>query len=127
MVSFQLFDRPQNWQAMVEWLWEYGDQFEIARSIPQLDPQRLGKIFGTSKNDDGNYAMGETLICAARGIVPEECIGDELLRLFNAFGDVFKPRIKLNKSPVRDQETEWQRWDIAFQVCGPINSNEAEC
>ena len=40
-VYISMFNKPRNWQAMLHWLWEHGDRREIARSIPQLDPQRL--------------------------------------------------------------------------------------
>ena len=115
MVSLQLFDRPQNWQAMFEWLWEYGDQFEIARSIPQLDPQKVSQIFDMPENHDTHQVMGETLKISGKGL------SDRILCLFSTFDDVFKPRIKLDRNVNRDQEKEGEKWDIKFQVCGPIS------
>lgn len=39
LVSFQIFDCPQNWQTLVKWLWDYGDQLLTSRLIIQFGPQ----------------------------------------------------------------------------------------
>ena len=115
-VCFKIFDHPRNWQALLKWLWEYGDQREIARSIPQLDPQKLNKIFGDPGSDRGRLLQGGSSVGGTEGLVQMDCLNQELLRLLNTFDDIFKPRIKLDKSAESDHETAWQKWDIVFQV-----------
>ena len=50
-ILITMIDKPQNWQAMLRWLWEHGDEREIARSIPQLDPRRLRALVDEKDRD----------------------------------------------------------------------------
>ena len=61
---------------------------------------------------------------ATEGHAQTKSLGQELLCLFNFFDDVFKPRIKLDKSAKGEHETAWQKWDIKFQVRGPMGSEQ---
>ena len=101
---------------MLKWLWEYGDQREIARSIPQLDPQKLSATFDDLERDSGELLEGDSSVDVTKGLAQKKCLSQDLLRLLNAFDDVFKPRIKLDKSTGCDHDIAWQKWDIAFQV-----------
>ena len=43
-----MFDRPDNWLAMFQWLWEYGHNI----TLPQLDPQIMSALLLGSNPGD---------------------------------------------------------------------------
>ncbi len=48
---------------MLEWLWEYGEKCQIARSIPQLDPRKIYAIHHSNDTvNESNQVRGGALI-----------------------------------------------------------------
>ena len=126
-ISFSMFDKPRNWQAMLQWLWEHGDKREIARSIPQLDPQRLralvdgkdSEMESNQMNTDGltdsQVQHEDFSIRIARKALAMEDIGKGLYEMLLAF-QIFEPSLHQGRSSDSHAGVEHQRWHISFLV-----------
>ena len=130
-LSIRIFDHPQNWQAMLQWLWEYGDRIQIARSIPQLDPQKLSVIHNDSDTpSDGSQADGhastdidaqgtDDTFCstmrAARMALAKNVTGEGMYKLLVAFQN-FKPSLHWDRSSAWHADVGYERWHISFSV-----------
>ena len=126
-LSFQMFDEPQNWQAMLQWLWEHGDERELARSIPQLDPRIMRALVDrnysareSSQMDIENLTESQmrddtSSIRTARKALMTGDIGRGMYKLLVAF-QIFEPSLYRDKSPTRHANMEHTDWYIIFLV-----------
>ena len=122
-----MFDKPQSWQALLQWLWDYGDERQIARSIPQLDPQTL------RPSVDENYSEVESDQMNSDGHTDSQVRDDDLsIRIGRkpfATGDIagglyealvtfqiFKPSLRRSKPSPSHASVEHQKWRIYFLV-----------
>lgn len=112
---------------MLQWLWEYGDRCEIARSIPQLDPRRMrtlvegsdgpnnGDKIDTSwkkshSEDDDDLSIG-----AARRALVIGDIGEGMYKMLLAF-HIFEPFVHWDKAFICHADVGHERWHISFLV-----------
>ena len=116
---------------MLEWLWEYGDRCQIARSLPQLDPQKLSVIQNDSDIvSDGSQADGHAhtgvdeqgtdgafyaTIRAARRSLAKNGTGEGMYKLLLAFQD-FKPSLHWDRSSAWHADVGYEKWNISFSV-----------
>lgn len=127
-----MFDRPQNWQAMLQWLWEYGDKYEIARSIPRLDPRRMHTLVNgkdsaneVDEMDTGSLAesrveeVHDVSIRTARRALAIGGTGEGTYNLLLAF-DIFKPLLHWDKSSTWHADVGYEKWHILLLVCSPV-------
>ena len=131
VLSIRIFDHPQNWQAMLQWLWEYGDRCQIARSLPQLDPQKLSVIHNDSDTPSaGSQADGHahtdvdaqgtddtfhSTIGAARRALAKNRTGEGMYKLLLAFQN-FKPSLQWDRSYAWNADGGYEKWHISFSV-----------
>ena len=122
-----MFDKPQNWQAMLQWLWEHGDKREIARSIPQLDPQILRALVdekdsgmeSDQMNIDGlTKSQGQNEDSSIRIARKAFAMGDIAVAIYEALVAflIFKPSLHQDTPCHSDGNMGHQEWHISFQV-----------
>ena len=126
-----MLDKPQNWQALLQWLWEHGNKREIARSIPQLDPQTLRALV------DENYSKVESDQMNTGDLTDSQVRDDDLsiriARKSLATGDIagglyealvtfqiFKPSLRQSKPSPSHAGVGYQKWRIYFLVCNLV-------
>ena len=130
-LSIRIFDHPQNWQALLQWLWEYGDRCQIARSLLPLDPQKLSAIHIDSNTpSDGSQADGHahtgidaqgtddtfhSTIGAARRALAKNGTGEGMYKLLLAFQN-FKPSLHWDRSSAWHADVGYEKWHISFSV-----------
>lgn len=116
---------------MLQWLWEYGDRCQIARSIPQLDPQKLSAIHDDSDiANNGSQVDGHTstdiaaqdtddsfysTIRAARRALANNGTGEGTYKLLLAFPN-FKPGLHWDRSSAWYADVGYEKWHISFSV-----------
>jgi len=111
MVSFLIFDQPHNWQAMLEWLWEYGEKFHGARSITPLDPQKLSALACQSIDSNGDDAIFHEKLRSFQGHAKR--ISEGVLDLLSAFPNI-DPLLSIDKSSQFHDEAGHEKWHIKF-------------
>lgn len=126
-LSICMFGNPQNWQAMLQWLWEHGDKREIARSIPSLDPQKMRTLVESKSSGNLSDQMDVgglteirleddgSSICAARRALAMGVTAEGMCQLLLTF-NIFEPC--LEKSSHRSADVGHKSWDIVFLVRG---------
>lgn len=112
---------------MLQWLWEHGDKRQIARSIPQLDPQRLRALanekdgeaesgqmgtggFTESKVQDNDLSIRVAREAFARGDMARGMY--EILVAFH----IFEPSLNQDNLPPVHAGVGNQEWYISFRV-----------
>ena len=126
-ISFSMFDKPRNWQAMLHWLWEHGDNRQIARSIPQLDPQTLRALVDEKDSEMESGQMNidgltdiqvqneELSIRSARKALAKGDIGEGIYEMLLAF-QIFEPSLHQGKPSHLHTGVGLQKWHISFRV-----------
>ena len=126
-LSFSMFDKPRNWQAMLQWLWEHGDKREIARSIPQLDPQTLRALVDERDNeieinqmstDEFTKSQGQDDDLSIRMARKAFAMGDIAVGIYEALAafPIFKPSLHQDTPSHSHSDMRHQKWHISFQV-----------
>ncbi len=139
MVSFKILDRPHNWQAMLEWIWDYGNKCHVARCIPQLDPRKMSALLIGNERVDEESCLREKghayfdydyecssgddpffydLLGAARDYLDEKRTGNGVFHLLLAF-QYFRPDIYWDKSSTPHPEGGYEKWHVEFLVSSP--------
>ena len=112
-----------------QWLWKWGDERQIARSIPQLDPQRIhalvnekeisgrdGQIHGESlaesRTDDDDLS-----VLAARTALARGDVGEGIYKMLLVF-QIFKLSLHWNPTSEVDTNMKSGLWYIIFLVRG---------
>ena len=126
----RIFDQPQNWQVLFQWLWKWGEDRQIARSIPQLDPQKLRALVNDQDIPErGGQIHGESLagsrmedddssVLAAKVALATGDMGEGIYKLLLLF-QIFKPSLHWNKTSEQDTNMKPKLWYILFLVRGP--------
>ena len=112
---------------MLKWLWEHGDNRQISRSIPQLDPHRMRTLVDGSNSAKGNDQMDTSGLaesqvgyadCSIRTAAKAFALGDigeGIYRLLLAF-QVFDPLLQRDKSKYLRANVGHVKWHISFLV-----------
>ncbi len=116
---------------MLEWLWEYGEKCQIARSIPQLDPRTIYAIHHSNDIvNEGNPVRGGALIDsdmekdeeyfystirAIRRIFVMKGTAEGTYRLLLELQN-FKPELYWDKSSSWHADVGYEKWHISFSV-----------
>ena len=128
-LSVRIFDQPQNWQWLHRWIWNSGDERQIARSIPQLDPQRVRALVNdrVSIGRDGEIheesfiesqtENDELSVLVARTALAMGNVGEGIYKMLLAF-QIFKPSLQWKKSFEANTEMNSKLWYIIFLVRG---------
>ena len=127
-----MFDKPQHWQALLQWLWDYGDKREIARSIPQLDPQTLRASVDEnySEVESGqmnSYGHTDSLVrdddlsirIAWKPFATGDIAGglyESVVRYALVTFQIFKPSLRRSKPSPSHAGVGHQKWRIYFLV-----------
>ncbi|KAM0805769.1 hypothetical protein BDR22DRAFT_182480 [Usnea florida] len=128
-LSIRIFDHPQNWQALLQWLWEYGDRCQIARSLLPLDPQKLSAIYTdsdtpsdasqairhahTSIDAQGTDDTFHSTIGAARRALAKNGTGEGMYKLLLAFQN-FNTSLHWDISSAWHADVGYEKWHISF-------------
>ena len=116
---------------MLQWLWEHGDKRQIARSIPQLDPQKLRALVDEKDGeiesghmDTGGFTESQVQdddfsIRIAREAFAVGEIARGMYEALVAF-QIFRPSLHQDKPSNSHAGVGHQKWHISFLVCNLV-------
>ena len=113
IVSFRIFDHPRNWQAMMRWIWEHGNDF-AAKSIPLLNSGWLKFLGHCSRRQRCDGSLERQIQCFHKRR-EKEPIYDRVMNLLNLF-PVFEPLLSVDRSSNFQVKTGFKEWHILFKV-----------